>query len=63
MSQELPRKRKPGGGRKPSATGYVKENINITPEANAILEKLPFGQTTVFVSAAIIEFANNDNNG
>ena len=63
MKPELPRKRKPGGGRKPSANGYVKKNINITPEANAILETLPFGQTTVFVSEAIIEFANNDNNG
>ena len=60
---KIKRKRKPGGGRKPSATGYVKKNINITPEANAILETLTFGQTTVFVSAAIIEFANNDNNG
>lgn len=57
------RKRKPGGGRKPSATGYVKKNINISPEANAILETLPFGQSTVFVSAAIIEFANAKNNG
>lgn len=63
MKPELQRKRKPGGGRKPSATGYIKKNINITPEANAILDALPFGQTTVFVSAAIIEFANNDNNG
>ena len=59
---KIKRKRKPGGWRKPSATGYVKKNINITPEANAILEKLPFGQTTLSVSAVIIEFANKNNN-
>lgn len=59
---ETKRKRKPGGGRKPSAIGYVKKNINITPEANEIIDKLPFGECTKFVSEAIIQFANQKNN-
>jgi len=59
---KIKRKRKPGGGRKPSATGYVKKNINITLEANAILEALSFRAYNLSVSAAIIEFANKNNN-
>lgn len=58
MNQQ--RKRKPGGGRKPSVNGYVKKNINITPEANTILDDLPFGQITIFVSNAIIEYQKNN---
>lgn len=43
----------PGAGR--PKKDYVKRNFNISPEAAAILEKLPFGKAGEFVSEAIIE--------
>jgi len=52
----MERIRKPGAGRKKSVTGYVKSNINITPDAAKILASLPFGEKSKFVSEAIINY-------
>lgn len=45
-----------GAGRKQK--GYIKKNLNLSPEAVAILETLPFGTAGEFVSNAIIEKAS-----
>jgi len=38
--------------------GYVKKNLNLSHEAVAILETLPFGQAGEFVSRAIISYSS-----
>lgn len=43
----------PGAGR--PKKGYIKRNLNLSPEAVAVLDTLPFGEAGKFVSQAILE--------